>query len=110
MPRGDIREITFSVKGNDGELYPLQFDDIYFTVKHDFYERNYIFQKRLSTGQIETDGEGNYWFVIKPEDTNGIRFGKYVFDIELVLLSEDIKQTTTGELVLTYEATHSANE
>jgi hypothetical protein len=111
MPRGDIRPVYFSVRNNDEEqtMYEGAFDEIYFTVKTAFNKNEYLFQKRLSTGEIELTEDGDYQFVIEPDDTDGLKFGKYVFDIELIAGS-DIKQTFVGELTLTDEATHRRNE
>lgn len=110
MPRGDIRLVPFNVKDATGELSDIQFEDIYFTVKRNYFDQEPIFQKKLSTGEIETDGQGNFWFTIHAEDTDNLSYGKYVFDIELVCLAEGIKQTTTGDFNLTYEATFRSNE
>lgn len=110
MPRGDIRLVPFNIKDASGELSDIQFDEIYVTVKRNYFDRDPIFQKKLSTGDIETDGHGGYWFTINAEDTDSLNYGKYVFDIELVCLAEDIKQTTVGDLNITYEATFRSNE
>jgi hypothetical protein len=108
MPRGDIRVVPFVVKDSEGNPSEIQFTEIYFTVKRNYHDQEYILQKRLSTGEIETDGLGTFWFTINASDTDGLSFGKYVFDIELV--ADGIKQTSTGDLVLTYEATYRSNE
>lgn len=110
MPRGDIRVVPFTVKDANGNLSDIAFEEVYFTVKRTYNDSEPIFQKRLTTGEIETDGTGNFWFTIEPEDTDNMGFGKYVFDIELVALDQGIKQTATGDFVLTYEATYRANE
>lgn len=110
MPRGDLRVVPFTVKDNTGNLSEIAFEEVYFTVKRTYNDTDPIFQKRLTMGEIETDGSGTFWFIIRPEDTDNMSFGKYVFDIELVALDQDIKQTTTGDFNLTYESTHRANE
>lgn len=109
MPRGDLRPVRFTVCGEDGGETDLQFDEIYFTVKASYNDARYKFQKRLSRGDIERLEDGSYQFAIRPEDTDGLMMSKYVFDIELVL-GEEIKQTTVGELILTSEVTHAADE
>lgn len=108
MPRGDIRIIPFTVKDSEGNPSTIAFTEIYFTVKRNYHEQEPIFQKKLTTGEIETDGLGTFWFSIDSQDTDGLSFGKYVFDIELV--ADGLKQTSTGDLVLTYEATYKSNE
>ena len=109
MPRGDLRQIMFSAQGDDLETSISDFDEIYFTVKHTFTDRMYLFQKKLSTGGIRLTENGNYQFTIQPKDTDKLPFGDYVFDIEVVRGS-DIKQTFVGHLKLTEEVTYSENE
>lgn len=105
MPRGDLRPVQFTV--TDGETAP-ELTEIYATFKKSFRHPNFLFQKRLSDGTIEALGEGSYQFTIEPEDTDGLTYGTYPFDIEV--LGDGIKQTFTGTLTLTNEATHAGNE
>lgn len=109
MPRGDIRPVRFTVYNQDGTESNIAFDEIYFTVKKKYTDNDYIFQKRLTAGTIEAVEDGGYQFVIESEDTDNLRIGNYVFDIELVQGTE-IKQTTVGTLVLTNEVTFVTNE
>ena len=105
MPRGDVRPISFTITGADD----VTFDEIYFTVKDRFDRKEFLFQKRLSTGEISQNEDGSYQFFILAEDTDNLSVKKYVFDIELVAGS-DIKQTFIGELILTNEVTFAVNE
>lgn len=109
MPRGDIRKIKFSVKNSTGEIFHNDFDEIYFTCKRDFNDRNYIFQKRLSDGSITKSDDGYYHLTILASDTDYLKYGNYLFDIE-VIQGDTVKQTTVGTLILTYEVTHARNE
>ena len=109
MPRGDIRYIRFTITDNTGEIVKIDFDEIYFTVKRNFKERKALIQKRWSEGDITRDDNGYYYFSIQPEDTDGLDYGKHVFDIEIVL-GTAIKQTTIGDFVLTEEVTYASNE
>ena len=108
MPRGDMREQAFSVKLNQ-EPFLDAFDEIYFTVKKTFKDINYLFQKRMTAGDIVSVGDGMFQFIILPEDTNELNFGDYVFDIELVI-SGRLKRTYVGTLSLTPESTYACNE
>lgn len=110
MPRGDLRIIPFTVKEPNGQATQIQFEEIYFTVKKKYTDSTHEFQKRLTDGGITTNGMGNFWIQIDPEDTDGRAFGQYVFDIELVCLMEQIKQTVTGEFILAHEVTSVAEE
>lgn len=109
MPRGDLRQVRFIIRDCDGIMSDIDFDEIFFTVKNSFTSDSYLFQKRLSNGTIEKVDECSYQFAIKPEDTDNLKIGKYVFDIELVY-ADEIKQTTLGELILTNEVTFATNE
>ena len=108
LPRGDIRNIRFQVTDN-GEPY-TDFDEVYFTVKKNYKIVDTIIQKKLSDGGIELDTTTCYFsFKLNPEDTNGLAYNTYVFDIEVVK-GDVIKQTTLGELTITEEVTFSENE
>ncbi len=108
MPRGDIRPIRFTVRDENGIIDELELTEVYFTVKNKFKDETYLFQKRLSDGDIERLDHNDYQFQINPEDTDDLKFGNYVFDIELV--GEGIKQTFIGTFTLTEEATYASNE
>lgn len=109
MARGDTVSRAFTVKNKDGTVFAETPDEIYFTVKKTYTDRNFKFQKRLSTGGIESVDTGKYKFTIFPEDTNGLTFGDYDFDIEIVK-APGLKQTFCGKLTLQKEVTHSYNE
>jgi len=107
MPRGDIRHVAFQILDTAGEPVSSAFSEIYITFKQNYNTTNYLFQKRLSAGDV-IFADGSYEFTIEPEDTNNLKFGDYVFDIEL--LAPGIKETHVGTLTLTSEATHQQNE
>lgn len=109
MPRGDLRPVRFTIRNPDGSAANIPFDEIYFTVKSNHTDKNYLIQKRLSDGGIARLDDGSYQFIILPEDTDNLRMTAYVFDIELVYRNA-IKQTTVGKLTLTSEVTHAGNE
>ena len=109
MPRGDIRSLTIAIRDHDGEITEIEFDDIFFTVKTVYQNKEFIFQKKLSNGTIEKLEDGTYFLSIMPEDTNDLQFGQYSFDIE-ILKGTTIKQTTVGRLCLTPEVTYQINE
>jgi hypothetical protein len=114
MPRGDVRPLQFDVLEADGEtMTDIEFDDIYFTVKKNFTDRDFKFQKKLSDGTITKDDDGHYHTFIDSTDTDILPFGEYVFDIELKKSNAsvpDIKQTTVGRLIITEESTYARNE
>lgn len=106
MPRGDYRPYRFKIPN----LKIDSLDEIYMTFKKNSKTKDFFFQKRLSRGEITKDEEGFYHFAIMPEDTDNLGYGEYFFDIEVYNEDPLIKQTTTGVLKLTDEATFSSNE
>jgi len=109
MARGDRETRVFHVNGPDKTPFEDTFDNIYMTVKKFANDKNYKFQKRLSDGGIIKVDEGTYEFTILPEDTDGLEFGDYDFDIEFVIDGE-LKKTFCGVLHLSKEVTHRHNE
>lgn len=107
LPRGDIKHISFTVKDKNGES-KTDFDEIYFTVKRDFMQTEYLLQKKLSDSSITLEDTA-YRFTLESNDTDSFRYGSYVFDIELVK-GNVIKQTTVGILTITNEVTFKNNE
>lgn len=107
--RGDSFEKGFNlIDSSTHEPILTQFDDIYFTVKRASTDRRFLLQKKLSDGGIQSDGNGHYTIYIEPNDTDGMAFGEYVFDIEIK--SSDFVKTFFGELELLQEVTHCYNE
>ena len=107
MARGDSFEKGVVKKRND-QPDTTAFDEVYFTVKKRFTDREPMFQKTLENGGISSDGNGHYTLFIRPADTDGLGFGEYVFDFEFV--KDYYKRTFKGKLILTEEATHVNNE
>lgn len=105
--RGDTYQKGFLLKRN-GATVTDQFTNIYFTVKSNFEEADYVFQKKMSTDGIVDDGNGHYTLYVEPSDTNGLAFGEYDFDLEFV--ADGYKKTFYGKLILTPEVTHAGNE
>lgn len=111
MPRGDIKIIRFQVyEEQTGEITSTDFTEIFMTLKKALYYKDFVFQKKLSTGEIEKLGVGDYQIKIESRDTDSLEFNEtYPFDIELIYGNE-IKQTEMGELILTPEVTCKENE
>lgn len=109
MPRGDIRDVRFTVFDPDDQISDVDFDEIYMTVKKRAGDAVALFQKTLTGAGIVKLDTGVYQFRIQAEDTDGLAIGSYAFDIELCF-ENSVKQTTVGTLELTPEVTHAANE
>lgn len=107
MPRGDIRNIHFTVcDANDTEV-SKEFTQITFTVKANTSSRKIIIQKKLTDGTITKSGNV-YSFSIMPEDTDDIDYGTYYYDIELIK-GDKIHQTFVGKLIITEEVTFAGD-
>lgn len=104
MPRGDIRYERFLVKNPDGTVADIDFDNVYFTVKKSPDDRIYLIQKSLQRGTIEKLAPGDYQFKIASQDTSGMKYGKYIFDIQIEY-RDVLKETYSGEFELLYEVT-----
>ena len=109
MARGDIESRNILLKNRDGTPYATVPDEIYFTVKKNASDHDFLFQKKIADGTIALVEPGKYQFTIEPEDTDNLGFGTYDFDIEVVKDGE-IKKTFCGTLSLAKEVTHHYNE
>lgn len=114
--RGDTFKFKFQRLDSNKEVITQDSvpADIYFTVKYNTYHDNYCFQKKLIRNSVEEQGiifgEDNYYHVtINPNDTNGLQFGNYNYDIEIV--TNNYKKTiAVGTLTLLEEVTFASNE
>lgn len=107
MPRGDIRKVKFHVKS--GETVRTDMTEIYMSVKASTKSKECLIQKKLADGSITLGPDDDYYhFIFNPEDTDGLNYGTYPFDIELV--GAGYKQTIVGRLRLTDEVTFAHNE
>lgn len=57
-------------------------EEIYFTVKKRWTDKNPVFQKSLA--DMTFDEEGYYRFTIAPEDTENLAYGQYVWDFTAI--------------------------
>lgn len=105
--RGDTYFYKFQRKTKDGEPITAIADAAYFTVKDSSLPKNYKFQKTLN--DMSFDEEGYYHFRIEPEDTDGMNWGEYVYDVEVIY--DDITKTLAqGKFIVMREVTFSTNE
>ena len=105
--RGDTRRYRFQRVNADGSVITDRPDKLYFTVKKNYDSQDFIFQKKLEDFTI--DDEGNYRFTIEPDDTEAMKYGQYVFDIEVI--TGDVTTTLAkGNFNLETEVTFKVNE
>lgn len=85
LTRGDTAYVTINITcvSSDGEVeYELQPNDkLTLSVKRKVKDTEYVFSKDLVGANI---------FHIKPEDTNGVKFGSYIYDVQLTTTDGDI--------------------
>lgn len=108
ITRGDYDIIPFVRKDSNGNIITDIPEKVYFTVKKDANDKDALLQKRLNDG-ITIDDDFNYNIEFKPDDTNNLQFGTYVYDI--CIKNGDRPSTIhKGYFEVTYEVTHKDNE
>lgn len=105
--RGDTAQYKFQRVDGDGHVITTAPDALYFTVKESTNKLNYVFQKRLD--DMTLDSDGTYHFTIEPTDTNGLQYGNYAYDIEVIV--DGVKNTPAiGTFNILPEVTWVQNE
>ena len=107
MPRGDLKNVHFTVHDSNDAYVSKGFTQITFTVQANTSARKIIIQKKLTEGTITKKGNV-YSFTLKPEDTDFIDYGTYYYDIELIR-GDEIHQTVVGKLIITEEVTFAGD-
>lgn len=87
--RGDTYSFKFQRKRNGEAIEsPEENDRIYFTVKNGDYDSALkIFQKSLDNGIVFNDEDSSYHCTINPNDTDGLNYQDYYYDIEVITSS-----------------------
>lgn len=107
MTRGDTKKYKFQRKDAEGNVIKAIPDALFFTVKSNQYLNEFLFQKTINDMVI--DDEGFWHFEILPEDTNNLKFRRYVYDLEVI--QGGVKTTISkGDFNVTYEVTYQINE
>lgn len=105
MIRGDTKFYKFRRRNKDHEIILEKADKIYFTVKD--LTKQILFQKTIE--DMSFDDEGVYHFIIEPEDTDGIDFGDYEYDLEVI--ADGAKRTLAlGMIKIDKEVTYVQDE
>lgn len=78
--RGDDKTLSIERYDADGKLITDKAEELIITCKSNAYTNDVIFQKKLSTGDIEFK-DGVYSFEIKGSDTEKLRYGTYYLDV-----------------------------
>lgn len=102
-----IRGDTFSFKilikyADDTPITKEDISTIFVTFKKNIHTDRIIFQKDIN--DILIDEEGYIHIIFKPEDTEKLSYGKYVFDVEVTTLS-GVRKTKLFNIELQGETT-----
>ncbi len=110
LTRGDTAAFKFQRKDADGNVITTKAPKIFFTVKKDWKDSSHLLQKTIA--DMSFDSEKYYHFTITPEETDQLKFGRYVYDLEVIADEEGQVKTTVakGAFTLLREATHAGNE
>jgi hypothetical protein len=112
--RGDTNTITFKIIGENGEKYTIDDKDkLYFTVKENYFENGCVLQKTYGKGiSFNTETE-EYEVEFTSECTCNLPFGRFVYDIELVIIRDGkkiVKTLCKGKFTVDKEVTCKENE
>ncbi len=106
--RGDTRKYYFQRIDAQGNVIAARPDSLYFTVKKNYSTEDFIIQKTLEDMTFD-DTDSSWHFTIEPSDTDGQKYGTYVFDIQV--LQDTVKTTIArGEFIIEEEVTFVENE
>ena len=106
--RGDTLDLKFQRKLINNEVITSVPDEMYFTVKNNYNEEDYLIQKRLGESITYNEEDNYYYFTIEPEDTDGLEYSSYVYDIEIVKDGK-VKTILKGKLKIKQEVTFASN-
>ena len=105
--RGDTKMYRFQRKRADGAIITDTPDSLYFTVKRDYTKDEAVIQKKLD--DMDMDEDGTWHFRIEPEDTDGLKYKTYVYDIQVT--QDGVKTTIAkGDFTVEEEVTFAENE
>lgn len=81
LTRGDTAKLTVDLEDDAKQPYSVQPDDVVtLTVKRNYGDAEAVIEKKV---------KGTNVFHIKPEDTKGLAFGKYKYDVQLTTAEGD---------------------
>lgn len=74
---------TFVRKDANNDPITARPQELIFSVKESFESEEYIFQKKMTSGDITTNGNGEWQISVLPSDTENLSPGKYVCDVKV---------------------------
>ena len=106
--RGDTLDLKFQRKLINNEVITSVPDEMYFTVKNNYSEDDYLIQKRLGESITYNEEDHYYYFTIESVDTDNLGYNSYVYDIEIVKDGK-VKTILKGKLKIKQEVTFAIN-
>ena len=107
ITRGDTQPLKWTRLDPDGHAIMDTPDAMYLTIKRSWDDKNAIIQKKLA--DMTQDESGAWHTIIAAEETEGLPYGTYVFDLEVTVLG-CVTTICKDELRVTREATWSTNK
>lgn len=80
--QGNDKAFTFTRRDLNGNIIATVPQGIWFTVKSNFSNKSFVFQKSLNNG-ITQNSDGSWTVLINAEDTAEINPGKYFCDVKV---------------------------
>lgn len=102
--RGDTYYFRFQRLDSDKNVITDIAEKLWFTVKSDYSSSTPVIQKTIADETIKYDDDYFYHIVINSEDTRDLKYGEYVYDIQ-VMNGDVVKTIAKGNLTLTKEVT-----
>ena len=82
LTRGDNADLIVTIKDMSGNVYELQEgDELVFTLKNNCVTQTILIQKDITADST---------IHILPEDTSGLNYGKYLFDVQLTTAEDKV--------------------
>lgn len=109
--RGDTQILKFKiVDAENNKCKASNTDKLYFTVKKNSTSKKIIFQKTLENGIKYNENDGYYYITINSEDTAGLSYSTYGFDIQIKTEKGIVKTLLIGSMTITEEYTYKEDE
>lgn len=101
LTRGDTARISLTITTASGTAYDYSADTAVFTVKASTFTSESLIQKTVSDGVI----------YIAPADTSALKYGDYVYDVQLTSQSGDVCTVIPpAKFTVAQEVTWSASQ
>lgn len=103
--RGDSREYCLTFKDDQEASIDITGWKVYFTMKENEWDGDGNCAIKKDVTEHEAPQEGKTKFVLRPEDTNGLNPGEYVYDIQVKKPSGDVLTVAMGKITVKADVT-----